>query len=56
MSNFSVVIPSDHESKITVEERKAVNTRQREWQMQSKHGYKRVSLQPQASVLSGIRQ
>ena len=27
MSNFSVVIPSDHESKIAIEERKAVNTR-----------------------------
>ena len=40
-----MVIPSDHESKIAVEERRAVNTRQGEWQMQKKHGYKRVSLQ-----------
>ena len=35
-----MVIPSDHESKIAVEERRAVNTRQGEWQMQKKKGTK----------------
>ena len=37
ISDFSVVITSDYEREIAVEERKGVNSRQREWQVQSKY-------------------
>lgn len=52
ISDFSMVITSDHECEIAVEERKGVNSRQREWQVQSKYMDEKESI---TSVLNEMK-